>query len=110
MDLCDDPAGDNYQYYIDAKVGFKIGIKITMVPKVIHQLKWVAQRVQQQFLTQRMQIKDNTMNTIDSYFQYSMPITKNHECGNHPFISDIRNDVKVDLPNGQTITTQMDSI
>ena len=26
--------------------------------------------------------------------------------GNHPFISDVRNDVKVDLPNGNTITTR----
>ena len=26
--------------------------------------------------------------------------------GNHPFISDVRNDVKVDLPNGQTKNTR----
>ena len=26
--------------------------------------------------------------------------------GNHPFISDVRNDVKVDLPNGNSITTR----
>ena len=46
------------------------------------------------------------MNTIDSYFEYSVPITKNMNVGNHPLISDVRNDVKVDLPNGNTITTR----
>ena len=43
------------------------------------------------------------MNTIDSYFEYNVPITKNMRVGNHPFISDVRNDVKVDLPNGNSI-------
>jgi cell surface protein SprA len=102
-----DPAGDNYQYYIDANGGIlnryknyngtqgnspinvgNTGRGSTTVPD--------NEDVNQ----------DNTMNTIDSYFEYNVPITKNMRVGNHPFISDVRNDVKVDLPNGNSITTR----
>ena len=46
------------------------------------------------------------MNTIDSYFEYRIPIRKNMNIGNHPFISDVRENVKVELPNGQTKITR----
>ena len=46
------------------------------------------------------------MNTIDSYFEYRIPIKKNMDVGNHPFISDVRDNVKVELPNGQTKITR----
>ncbi len=46
------------------------------------------------------------MNTIDSYFEYTVPIRKNMDVGNHPFISDVRENVKVELPNGQSKTTR----
>ena len=50
--------------------------------------------------------KDQTMNTIDSYFSYKVPIRKNMTVGNHPFVSDVRENVKVDLPNGEKINTR----
>ena len=50
--------------------------------------------------------KDQTMNTIDSYFSYKVPIRKNMTVGNHPFVSDVRENVKVDLPNGKKINTR----
>ena len=33
---------------------------------------------------------DNTMNRVDSYFEYKVPILKNITKENHPFVSDIR--------------------
>ena len=46
------------------------------------------------------------MNTIDSYFEYKIPISRSMTVGNHPFISDVRQNVKIDLPNGDNITTR----
>ena len=55
--------------------------------------------------TQRIN-QDNTMNTIDSYFQYRIPIKKIMNVNNHPFVSDVRENVSVDLPNGQELNTR----
>ncbi len=46
--------------------------------------------------------RDNTMNTIDSYFQYEIEINPNNLNINNPQIFDIRDDFDVTLPNGQT--------
>ena len=45
--------------------------------------------------------RDNTMNTIDSYFEYEINITPNTLNGNNPQINDIKTKDVV-LPNGQT--------
>ena len=50
--------------------------------------------------------RDQTMNTIDSYFEYNIPIQKNMQVGSHPFVTDVRENVTVDLPNGQSLTTR----
>ncbi|MGB2136887.1 MAG: cell surface protein SprA, partial [Flavobacteriaceae bacterium] len=50
--------------------------------------------------------RDQSMNTIDSYFEYRVPISKSMGVGNHPFITDVRENVKVDVPNGEEITTR----
>ncbi len=50
--------------------------------------------------------RDNTMNTIDSYFEYKIPIRKTMDVGNHPFVTDVREDVQVSLPNGQSLKTR----
>ena len=50
--------------------------------------------------------RDQSMNTIDSYFEYRIPIRKSMGVGNHPFITDVRENVKVSLPNGDEITTR----
>ncbi|WP_299223925.1 cell surface protein SprA [uncultured Psychroserpens sp.] len=47
--------------------------------------------------------RDNTMNTIDSYFQYEIDITPNTLNANNPQINDIKNR-NVTLPNGETRT------
>jgi cell surface protein SprA len=43
--------------------------------------------------------RDNTMNTIDSYFEYEIPITPGMGVGTNPFIKDELNR-NVELPNG----------
>ncbi|MEL0226464.1 MAG: cell surface protein SprA, partial [Flavobacteriaceae bacterium] len=50
--------------------------------------------------------RDQTMNTIDSYFEYRIPIQKNMTVGTHPFVTDVRENVNVELPNGQNLTTR----
>ena len=50
--------------------------------------------------------RDQTMNTIDSYFEYRIPIEKNMQVGNHPFVTDVRENVPVTLPNGQSLTAR----
>ena len=50
--------------------------------------------------------KDNTMNTIDKYFQYRIPISKNMQVGSHPFIVDVRQNQNIQLPNGDNINSR----
>ncbi|MDG1032091.1 MAG: cell surface protein SprA, partial [Flavobacteriaceae bacterium] len=102
-----DPAGDNYQYYIDANGGILNryknynGTQGNSPVNVGNTGRGSTTVPDNEDVNQ-----DNTMNTIDSYFEYNVPISKNMRVGNHPFISDVRNDVKVDLPNGNSITTR----
>ena len=50
--------------------------------------------------------RDQTMNTIDSYFEYRIPIEKNMTVGAHPFVTDVRENVTVSLPNGENLVTR----
>ena len=50
--------------------------------------------------------RDQSMNTIDSYFEYRVPISKSMTVGNHPFITDVRDNVEVELPNGDKLNTR----
>ena len=102
-----DPAGDNYQYYIDANGGILNRYKNYNGTQGNSPINVSDNGRGSTTVPDNEDVnQDNTMNTIDSYFEYSVPITKNMKVGNHPFISDIRNDVKVDLPNGNSTTTR----
>ena len=102
-----DPAGDNYEYYIDASGGIVNRYKNYNGTQGNSPIEVGNTGRGSTTIPDHEDVNgDNTMNTIDSYFEYSVPITKNMNVGNHPFISDVRNDVKVDLPNGNTITTR----
>mgnify|MGYP001160023688 FL=1 len=102
-----DPAGDNYQYYINAKGGVVERYKNYNGTQGNSPVEVSDNQRGSTTIPDNEDVnKDNTMNTIDSYFQYSVPIRKNMDVGNHPFISDVRNNVKVDLPNGETKTTR----
>jgi len=46
--------------------------------------------------------RDNTMNTIDSYFEYEIDITPTSLADpNNPYINDIKDEIEVTLPNGE---------
>jgi len=49
--------------------------------------------------------RDNTMNTIDSYFEYDIDIFPGMDVGNNPYITDSRL-LNTTLPNGSTIETR----
>ena len=102
-----DPAGDNYQYYIDANGGILNRYKNYNGTQGNSPINVGSTGRGSTTVPDNEDVnQDNTMNTIDSYFEYNVPITKNMRVGNHPFISDVRNDVKVDLPNGNSISTR----
>ena len=46
------------------------------------------------------------MNTIDSYFEYRIPIQKNMHVGSHPFLTDVRVNNNVELANGDRTTSR----
>ena len=102
-----DPAGDNYQYYLNANGGILDryknynGTQGNSPISVTNSVRGSTTIPDNEDANQ-----DNTMNTIDSYFEYSVPIRKNMDVGNHPFINDVRDNVKVDLPNGQSKITR----
>ncbi|EGV42696.1 cell surface protein SprA [Bizionia argentinensis JUB59] len=48
--------------------------------------------------------RDNTMNTIDSYYEYELDITPSDLNINNPYIVDIKENQIRTLPNGQTVT------
>ena len=102
-----DPAGDNYQYYLSARGGvldrYKNynGTQGNSPVSINNNERGSTTIPDNEDVNQ-----DNTMNTIDSYFEYTVPIRKNMDVGNHPFISDVRENVKVELPNGQSKTTR----
>ena len=103
----DDPAGDNYKYYLNASGGILdryLDYNGTEGNSPV--LSTNENRGSTTVPDTEDVNQDNTMNTIDSYYEYKIPLRKNMNSANHPFISDVRNDVKVELPNGQTITTR----
>ena len=49
---------------------------------------------------------DNTMNKIDSYFEFRIPLFKNMNSNNHPFIIEERQNNNIKLPNGNNINSR----
>jgi len=102
-----DPAGDNYQYFLQAEGGILERYK---------NYNGLENNTPIQFSdTDRGNTtepdtedvnRDQSMNTIDSYFEYRVPIFKTMQVGNHPFITDVREDIKVNAPNGDEYTTR----
>ena len=102
-----DPAGDNYEYYLSAQGGILNRYKNYNGTQGNSPIASSNNNRGSTNVPDTEDVnQDNTMNTIDSYFEYKIPIKKNMDVGNHPFISDIRNNVKVELLNGQTKITR----
>jgi len=102
-----DPARDNYQYFLNASGGILDRYKNYNglegnSPVAVSDTNRGSTTIPD---TEDIN-RDNTMNTIDSYFEYRIPIQRNMTPDNHPFVSDVREDVTVDLPNGETIKSR----
>jgi len=103
----EDPAGDNYTYFgqgsgsiLDRYKNYN-GTQGNSPLEVTEQFRGSYTTPDAEDLNQ-----DNTMNTIDRYFQYRIPISKNMQVGAHPFLFDVRETNNIELPNGQVITAR----
>lgn len=102
-----DPAGDNYQYFLQAEGGILERYKNY---NGFENNTPVAFSDTDRGNTTEPDTedinRDQSMNTIDSYFEYRIPIRKNMQVGNHPFVTDVRENIKVNAPNGDEFTTR----
>ena len=102
-----DPAGDNYEYFVQASGGIVNRYKNYNGTEGNSPIAFSDTNRGSTAEPDTEDInRDQTMNTIDSYFEYRVPIAKNMTVGNHPFITDVRENVTVDLPNGQQLTSR----
>ncbi len=105
-----DPAGDNYQFYLQAE-GTIVerykdynGTEGNSPTSVSNE-----NRGNTTFPTAEDVNRDNTMNTIDNYFEYEIPIFANMNVGNDNntgFISDVRVITNPNVLNGQNRNTR----
>ena len=101
-----DPANDNYQYYLDLSGDIVNRYKNYNNVQGNSPIQTNSNKRGSTNIPDVEDVNnDNTMNRIDSYFQYSIPLFKNMSRENHPFIIDVReNNVK--LPNGNSINSR----
>jgi cell surface protein SprA len=102
----EDPASDNYEYFIAASGNIldrykKYNNTQGNSPTVVTQTNRGSTTLPDVEDINR----DNTMNTIDSYFEYDIDIYPGMDAGNNRYISDSRL-VNTVLPNGSTIETR----
>lgn len=103
----DDPAGDNYEYFVQATGGIVNRYKNYNGTDGNSPIAFSDTNRGSTAEPDTEDInRDQTMNTIDSYFEYRVPISKNMTVGNHPFVTDVRENVTVDLPNGQQLISR----
>ena len=103
----DDPAGDNYEFFVSSKGGVLDRYKNYNGSQGNSPVAFSDTNRGNTTEPDSEDInRDQSMNTIDSYFEYRIPISKKMGVGNHPFITDVRENVKVKVPNGDEITTR----
>ena len=103
----EDPAGDNYQFFVSAKGGVLERYKNYNGTQGNSPIAFSDTNRGNTTEPDSEDInRDQSMNTIDSYFEYRVPISKTMGVGNHPFITDVRENVRVSVPNGDEITTR----
>ena len=102
-----DPAGDNYEYFLQAEGGIIDRYRNYNGTDGNSPIAFSdTDRGSSAEPDAEDVNRDQTMNTIDSYFEYKIPIEKNMRVGGHPFVTDVRENVNVELPNGQTLVTR----
>ncbi len=102
----EDPAGDNYEYFLQATGNIPERYKRYNntqgnSPTEVSQTNRGSTTLPDVEDINR----DNTMNTIDSYFEYNIDIFPGMDVGNNEYITDSR-DVSTVLPNGSTLETR----
>jgi cell surface protein SprA len=103
----EDPAGDNYRFFVAAEGGVLDRYKNYNGTQGNSPIEFSDTNRGSTTEPDSEDInRDQSMNTIDSYFEYRIPITKSMSVGNHPFVTDVRENVKVKVPNGDEITTR----
>ena len=103
----EDPAGDNYEYFVSASGGILDRYKNYNGTDGNSPIEFSNTDRGSNTEPDTEDInRDQSMNTIDSYFEYRVPITRDMTVGNHPFVTDVRENVKVEVPNGDQITTR----
>nr|WP_211331807.1 cell surface protein SprA [Ulvibacter antarcticus] len=101
----DDPARDNYQYFLQSEGGIierykqYNGTEGNSPVEVTNTNRGSTTQPDVEDIN-----RDNTMNTVNSYFEYNIPIAPGMDRTNNPYITDIK-DVEggVLLPNNETI-------
>ncbi len=102
-----DPAGDNYQYYLQVEGGILERYKNYNGFENNTPIDFSDTDRGNTTEPDTEDInRDQSMNTIDSYFEYHVPIFKSMQVGNHPFITDVRENIEVRAPNGDQYTTR----
>ena len=102
-----DPAGDNYQYFLQAEGGILNryknynGLEGNTPVAFSDSDRGNTTEPDAEDIN-----RDQSMNTIDSYFEYRVPIAKNMQVGNHPFVTDVRENIKVNAPNGDELVVR----
>ena len=102
-----DPAGDNYEYFLQAEGGVLERYKRYNGFENNTPIAFSDTDRGNTTEPDTEDInRDQSMNTIDSYFEYRVPIFKSMQVGNHPFITDVRENIEVKAPNGDEYTTR----
>jgi cell surface protein SprA len=97
-----DPAGDNYEYFLQAEGGVLERYKRYNGFENNTPIAFSDTDRGNTTEPDTEDInRDQSMNTIDSYFEYRVPIFKSMQVGNHPFITDVRENIEVKAPNGR---------
>ena len=102
-----DPSGDNYEYYLKRSGGILNRYKNYNGSQGNSPVDLSSNNRGSTTLPDTEDVNnDNTMNRVDSYFEYKIPILKNITKENHPFVSDIRENSNVKLANGSTTSSR----
>ena len=98
-----DPSGDNYEYYLQRNGGILNRYKNYNGSQGNSPINVTSENRGSTTLPDVEDVNnDNTMNRVNSYFEYRIPLLKNITKDNHPFVSDIRENSSVKLANGNT--------
>ncbi len=102
----EDPAGDNYKYYLNTDGGvldryrFYNGVEGNSAVSIDDPNRGATTLPDVEDIN-----RDNTMSTINAYYEYSIDVKPGMQVGQN-YITDIREVTNVELPNGGTTTAR----